>query len=144
MNRKYCKIGLVLTVLLISFPFIIPFVRRDNKTGNDEYILFSRHYVVFGRLHREEIFSTPSDCEKVNLDVKIGPFFTDVVGIYIKSEEEETYHTIFGTPFYIFGVPITFGGYYYFGDVFLPGKQIMSVDVPIGFGIFYVEVRGES
>ncbi len=142
MNGNGLKIWLL--ILLILFPSIFPIAKGNNKTRDDEYILFSHYYIVIGKLHREENFSTPTDCKKVILDVKVGPIFTGVVGVYIKSEGKETHHTIFGTPFYIFGIPITFGGYWYTGYRFSPGNQIMSIDVPVGFGIFYVEVKGES
>ena len=116
---------------------------RQQADGDD--VIFSRDYVIIGMRPWawSESFTTSPDCELVRLNVTFGPMLTGSFGVYIRSVDSEwdTHHTIYGSPFQIFGFPILgTGGYYYTHYRFTPGKQIIQVGSSFCFGTFHVEV----
>jgi len=117
---------------------------KESQPADGDNVIFSRDYVIFGmRPWINEQFSTSPDCESVRLNVTIGPMLTGSFGVYIYSVDSEwdTDHTIYGSPFCIFGNPILgTGGYYYTHYRFAPGEQIIQVGSSFCFGTFHVEV----
>jgi len=120
-------------------------LQEDTGQANGDDVIFSRDYVIIGMRPYawNESFSTSPDCESVRLNVTIGPMITGSFGIDVWSVDSEwdTPHTVYGSPFQIFGSPILgTGGYYYTHYRFAPGEQIIQVFSVFCFGIFHVEV----
>ena len=89
-----------LLVLTISAVLLFPFISAneiEKETVGKTYNLYKKTVIMFGKLHIKDTFTTPPDCHKINVNAKVGPYFTGGVGVLIRGEGQRANHTIWGT-----------------------------------------------
>ncbi len=145
----------IIAPIIVAIMLVPSFISADEiKSSNNiattnttqEYNLYKRTFIVFGKAHVKDTFTTPPDCKKLMVSARIGPLFTADSTIYIGSDGwplEIGGHTIWGTGWYILGQFVWPGLRVFYDRWFTPGLQYVEIGAT-GFGIVTIWVNGSS
>jgi len=118
-------------VFLLLLPEVIAIPNSpENPRGNSAcqwYNVYKKTVFFFGGKGIHDEFQTPSDCQKLKVEISVGPYFTGEAGILIKSEGHRENHTLWGAGWYFFGQFVYPELRVFYEDWFDPGKQIVEI-----------------